>query len=61
MDDVKCITAVEFSELLGVSKCTAYHIIRSADFYPAFRIGRKWFVNLEELKHWMAEQSAKTE
>lgn len=57
MDDLYAINVPELAKRLGIARPTAYDLVNSEGFYPAFRIGRKILVNVELLKQWMKEQS----
>ena len=44
---------------LNIGIVTAYQLVNSEGFYPAFRIGRKILINREKLQQWLNEQSDK--
>jgi excisionase family DNA binding protein len=45
----------ELSEILNISKWTAYELCRRPDF-PAVRIGRRILVRKDQLRAWMDKQ-----
>lgn len=57
MENRLAIDVSEMGKQLNISRKTAYELVNSRGFYPAFRIGRKILVNVELLKQWMKEQS----
>jgi excisionase family DNA binding protein len=46
------LTVSEVSKYLHVSQVTVYRLLRRNDI-PAFRIGKKWRFNLEDLDRWI--------
>jgi excisionase family DNA binding protein len=52
MADSKVLTVQDVATRLRVHPITVYRLIRSANL-PAFRIGRIWRFNAEEIDHWM--------
>lgn len=55
--DNSVINVPELAQMLRIARPTAYDLVNSEGFYPAFRIGRKILINMELLKQWMKEQS----
>ena len=52
------INASLLSKLLGVSRASAYELMREKDF-PSFRIGKRILVTRENLMEWVNRQSKK--
>lgn len=42
---------------MKISQPTAYRLVHSESFYPAFRIGKKILINKDKLDKWIFEQS----
>ena len=59
MESQYAINVNEMANRLNISRPTAYELVNSVGFYPAFRIGRKILINVDLLKQWMKEQSNK--
>ncbi len=51
------LTVKEMAAYLNIGHNTAYELVHSKGFYPAFKIGRKILVNLDKLKQWIDDQS----
>ena len=49
------ISVPEAAELLGISKPTAYILVRRADF-PAFKVGGRTLVSRTGLEAWVRKQ-----
>lgn len=58
MKDKYCISVGEMGRRLGVSRATAYSLVSSKDFYPAFRLGQRILIRVDALEKWLAEQTA---
>ena len=58
MDGKQTMTVKEMAESLSIGSVTAYQLVNSADFYPAFRIGRKILINRQRLQEWLDEQTS---
>lgn len=54
------LTVPEVCEYLRVSQVTLYRLLRRKDI-PAFRIGKKWRFNLEDLERWIEKESLITD
>lgn len=52
MNESKVLTVQDVATRLHVHPITVYRLIRSAKL-PAFRIGRIWRFNAEEIDNWM--------
>lgn len=52
-----CFDIAGLCSALSIGKTTAYNLVNSASFYPAFKLDGKWLVNVDKLKKWLAEQS----
>jgi excisionase family DNA binding protein len=52
----KVLTIPEVSEYLRVSRQTIYRMLKRGDI-PAFRIGGDWRFNIEDLGHWIEDES----
>ena len=52
----KVLTIPEVSEYLRVSRQTVYRMLKRGDI-PAFRIGGDWRFNIEDLGHWIEDES----
>lgn len=50
------ISISELAEVLGVSRPTAYEIVRREDFDGLFYIGRKPLVSVAHLQKWIERQ-----
>lgn len=48
----------ELAKTLSIGSVTAYQLVNSPGFYPAFRIGRKILINREKLQEWLNDQTA---
>ena len=48
MDDQYAINVQELAKRIGISRKIAYDLVNSRGFYPAFRIGRKILVTVED-------------
>ena len=57
MEHKQTMTVKEMAEALSIGSVTAYQLVNSEGFYPAFRIGRKILVNREKLQEWLNEQT----
>lgn len=51
-----CINVTEMGRRLGISRSNAYELVNRADFYPAFRIGKRVLISVEALTRRIAEQ-----
>lgn len=58
MEGKSTLTVKEMAEYLHIGNNTAYDLVHSKGFYPAFKIGRKILVNLDKLKLWIDEQTS---
>lgn len=56
MNDKLTLNVQELSEALGISRATAYQLVNSEKFYPAFRMGKKILINKKKLQEWLEEQ-----
>lgn len=56
MEEAILISVEKTSELLGISKKTAYELTRRADF-PTVKIGYRTLVSTEGLREWARKQS----
>jgi excisionase family DNA binding protein len=52
VSDIKVLTVHDVATRLRVHPITVYRLIHSANL-PAFRIGRIWRFNAEEIEGWM--------
>jgi excisionase family DNA binding protein len=52
----KVLTLPEVSQYLHVSRVTIYRMLKRKDI-PAFRIAGKWRFNIEDLGHWIENES----
>ena len=57
---LKILTVPEVCDYLHVSLATVYRLLRRKDI-PAFRIGKNWRFNLEDLERWIQEESMLSE
>lgn len=57
MEVKSTLTVIEMADYLHIGRNTAYDLVHSKGFYPAFKIGRKILVNLDKLKQWIDEQT----
>ena len=55
-NDKLCYKVGDLCGLLGISRPTAYELVRRKDF-PVVRIGRRMLVPRAGLERWLAEQS----
>ena len=55
MTEIQMYGVKELQEILGVSKNTAYDLMRQPNF-PSIRIGRKYLVEYEALRRWIEKQ-----
>ena len=46
------LSPIEVSDVLGVSKGTAYNLFRSEGF-PSVRIGKRWVISKKALQEWL--------
>jgi len=53
---VRILTVPEVCNYLRISQVTVYRLLRRKDI-PAFRIGKKWRFNLEDLERWIEKES----
>ena len=58
MENKQTLTVKEMAETLNIGIVTAYQLVNSEYFYPAFRIGRKILVNRQRLQEWLDEQTS---
>lgn len=56
MNEAKTISVKELCQLWGISKPTAYALVRKEGF-PAVHIGSKWLIPVRELEMWLAEEA----
>ncbi len=59
MEENRCITVVELGKMLHLSKTKAYEVVNQADFYPAFRVGKRVLVSLSALDRWLEERTVR--
>jgi excisionase family DNA binding protein len=57
MENKQTLTVKGMAEALNIGIVTAYQLVNSENFYPAFRIGRKILVNRQRLQEWLDEQT----
>ena len=57
MEGKMTMTVEEMAEALNICRVSAYQLVNSERFYPAFRIGRKILINRDRLQQWLDEQS----
>ena len=57
MENAQTLTVKGLAETLNIGIVTAYQLVNSEGFFPAFRIGRKILVNREKLQEWLNEQT----
>ena len=50
------ISISEFAEMLGVSRPTAYEIIRRSDFQGAFKLGKRTLISMPKAQEWIEKQ-----
>lgn len=55
----KTVTVEQMAEMLGIGRVKSYQLAHDPSFYPAFRIGRRIYINLDRLSDWMREQGEK--
>lgn len=55
----KVLTPAETRKILGIGKNAMYEILATDKTFPAFKIGKKWFINADKLNEWIDEQSNK--
>ena len=51
------ITVTEMAAMLGVSRPTAYQILKREDFRAAFKIGSRTLISVEALRAWVDAQT----
>mgnify|MGYP000844277016 FL=1 len=51
-----CISVDELRGQLGISRCTAYQLVKRDDF-PKIRLDRRILIPIEALKKWIAENA----
>lgn len=51
----------QLMEYMSISRKTAYALIHSEGFYPAFRVGKKILIHPEKLEKWITEQQVHKE
>lgn len=56
MCENKILTVKELMEFLNISQPTAYRLVHSDEFFPAFRIGKKILINKDKLDRWLFDQ-----
>jgi len=49
------LTVNELCDYLKVHQATIYRLLKTGQL-PAFRIGRDWRFNVEEIERWLAER-----
>ncbi len=54
--NAKTITPEELMEILKIGRNSAYELVHSESFFPAFRIGRKILINVDKLDDWLEQQ-----
>ncbi len=54
------LTVPEVCSYLQVSQVTVYRLLRRRDI-PAFRIGKNWRFNLQDLERWIEKESMPAE
>ena len=52
-----CITVSELARRLGIGRSAAYALVTSAEFYPAFRLGKRVLISEEALARWVEERT----
>lgn len=57
MHDRLCLKPKEAAPLLGVSAPVVYELCHRPDF-PAIRVGRSIVIPVDQLREWLAQQSA---
>jgi excisionase family DNA binding protein len=50
------ITPKEAMTILGVGKNTMYEVLLKDKNFPAFKIGKKFFINKDKLQEWADKQ-----
>lgn len=56
-----CISVPEMSKRLGISRTSAYSLANSADFYPAFRLGKRVLISIAAFSKWLEERTQPNE
>lgn len=56
LNEKLCVDVAGLCEAMSIGKSTAYELINSESFYPAFKLKGKWLVNVDKLKKWLDEQ-----
>lgn len=51
------LTVEQLANQLHISRATAYALVRTKSFYPAFRIGNRWIVSVPALTRWLDDQT----
>ena len=57
MEKKLTVTVSEMAALLGVSRPTAYQILKREDFHAAFKVGARTLISLVALEEWIASQT----
>ena len=52
-------TVHELAKDYGFGLSTAYKLVNSENFYPAFRVGKKILISADALERWVSEQTTK--
>lgn len=58
-ENISCVSVLEMSKILGISKTAAYNLANKAEFYPSFRIGARIIINRCALANWISEATNK--
>lgn len=51
-----CYTVDEIGKILGISRATAFNLVKSKGF-PAFRIGKRIIIPISAFSRWLDEQA----
>lgn len=52
-----CISVPEMAKYMSIGIVTAYNMVNTESFYPAFRVGKKYVVSVDRLRQWIIEQT----
>ena len=53
------MTFSELAEYLDVPRRRLYDLVERGDGFPAFKVGRKWCADLDEVREWLLQVSEK--
>jgi excisionase family DNA binding protein len=53
------MTLTELAQYLDVPRTRLYKVIKREECFPAFKVGRKWCANVEQVREWMLLLSEK--